>query len=132
MERKKGSKLPNGYERSLFHGTNSKYIEPICQQGFDFRVSGKSVGTVFGKGAYFARDAKYSSCYTESNCLFVVKVLVGDYTVGRRQYTRPPEKDPSNPNQNFFDSCVNDVKDPSIFVVFENDHTYPEYLIVYS
>jgi len=31
-----------------------------------------------------------------------------------------------------YDSVVDDVRDPSIFVVFDIAHSYPEYLIEYS
>lgn len=32
----------------------------------------------------------------------------------------------------FYDSCVNSLSDPSIFVVFEKHQVYPEYLIQYK
>lgn len=84
-------------------------------------------------GSYFARDAKYSHSYTgdsTTRCMFVCRVLVGDYTVGHSSYTRPPSKDGGDTI--FYHSCVNDVHNPSIFVVFEKHQIYPEYLIMYS
>lgn len=84
-------------------------------------------------GSYFARDASYSDGYTGDSvtrCMFVCRVLVGDYTVGHSSYTRPPSKDGGD--KNLYDSCVNDVHNPSIFVVFEKHQIYPEYLITYS
>lgn len=86
---------------------------------------------VFSAGSYFARDASYSDAYCkEGSCsktMFLARVLVGEFTVGRSSYVRPPLKD----NQNFYDSCVNSSSNPSIFVIFEKQQVYPEYLIEY-
>ncbi|XP_074930747.1 protein mono-ADP-ribosyltransferase PARP12-like [Phalacrocorax aristotelis] len=117
-------------ERFLFHGTSKKYIDAICHQNFDWRICGLH-GTVYGKGSYFARDASYSDnyCLEDSHCktMFLARVLVGEFTLGSSSYVRPPLKD----NQNFYDSCVNSSSNPSIFVIFEKQQIYPEYLIEY-
>lgn len=84
-------------------------------------------------GSYFARDAKYSHSYTSDSgtrCMFVCRILVGDFTKGNSTYLRPPSKDGGDTV--FFDSCVDNVHNPSIFVVFEKHQIYPEYLIQYS
>ena len=61
--------------RELFHGTDPQYADAIICQGFDCRLAGKSVGTLYGKGSYFARDAKYSLSYCQGgNKMFVCKV----------------------------------------------------------
>lgn len=102
-------------------------------------------------GSYFARDARYSSkfCHSTSKhnfilqkhglapaifqsdppykCMFLARVLVGEYTLGHPQYCRPPSKDMSIAN--FFDSCVDDMMNPKIFVIFDSNQIYPEYLI---
>ncbi|KFW92728.1 Poly [ADP-ribose] polymerase 12, partial [Phalacrocorax carbo] len=117
-------------ERFLFHGTSKKYTDAICHQNFDWRICGLH-GTVYGKGSYFARDASYSDnyCLEDSHCktMFLARVLVGEFTLGSSSYVRPPLKD----NQNFYDSCVNSSSNPSIFVIFEKQQIYPEYLIEY-
>ncbi|KAH3741067.1 hypothetical protein DPMN_047785 [Dreissena polymorpha] len=52
-------------KRYLFHGTDSmNTARGICINNFDFRLCGKNA-TVYGKGAYFARDASYSHNYTK-------------------------------------------------------------------
>lgn len=61
--------------------------------------------------------------------MFVALVLVGDFTQGRSQYLRPPPKENSKA---FYDSCVNSESNPSIYVIFEKQQIYPEYLINYS
>ncbi|XP_052410215.1 protein mono-ADP-ribosyltransferase PARP12-like [Carassius gibelio] len=119
-------------EKQLFHGTDSTHLDAICHTNFDWRICGTH-GTAYGKGSYFARDAKYSHSYTRDSgarSMFVCRVLVGSYTKGESSYLRPPSKDGGDTV--FYDSCVNDVFDPSIFVVFEKHQIYPEYLIEYS
>ncbi|XP_027599582.2 protein mono-ADP-ribosyltransferase PARP12 [Pipra filicauda] len=127
MQKSNGGKAAD--ERFLFHGTHKKDIDAICQQNFDWRICGLN-GTVYGKGSYFARDASYSDkyCGTDSSkTMFLARVLVGEFTRGSSDYVRPPMKD----SQNFYDSCVNDALNPSIFVIFEKQQIYPEYLIEY-
>ncbi|XP_067284558.1 protein mono-ADP-ribosyltransferase PARP12-like [Pseudorasbora parva] len=119
-------------EKQLFHGTDCKYVDAICKNNFDWRICGTH-GTAYGKGSYFARDAKYSHSYTKDSgtrSMFVCRILVGHYTKGASDYLRPPSKDGGDTI--FYDSCVNDIYDPSIFVVFEKHQIYPEYLIEYK
>jgi poly [ADP-ribose] polymerase 7/11/12/13 len=52
-------------ELQLFHGTNEKFIDAICKQGFDFRFSGIKTGNKYGKGSYFAKYAKTADSYTD-------------------------------------------------------------------
>ncbi|KAK3706420.1 hypothetical protein QZH41_018634, partial [Actinostola sp. cb2023] len=134
MQSKASNTLPE--ERpQLFHGTNLDVREAICQQGFDWRMCGKH-GTLYGKGSYFACNAGYSHRYTDHydgghRYMFIARVLVGSYAVGEKSRTRPPPKDRSKPYGDLYDSCVNDEVNPSIFVVFDNNQAYPEYLITY-
>lgn len=55
--------------------------------------------------------------------------MVGQYTKGLSHYRRPPAKDTLG---NLYDSCVNDVRNPSIYVVFDRSQVYPEFLITYE
>ncbi|XP_014792722.1 PREDICTED: poly [ADP-ribose] polymerase 12-like [Calidris pugnax] len=129
MQKSNGGKAVD--ERFLFHGTSKKHIDAICQQNFDWRICGLH-GTVYGKGSYFARDASYSDNYCREDLhtktMFLARVLVGEFTLGCSSYVRPPLKD----SQNFYDSCVNCSLNPSIFVVFDKQQIYPEYLIEYT
>ena len=107
-------------ERKLFHGTdNREVVQGICAQCFDFRMSGKNA-TFYGKGAYFATTAKYSHSYTNGDprFMFQARVLVGEYTLGEKSLTRPPEKPQK---YQLYDSCVNNMADPTIFIVFERN-----------
>ncbi|XP_031138528.1 protein mono-ADP-ribosyltransferase PARP12 [Sander lucioperca] len=131
MKGRIGGKAVN--EQYLFHGTDESLIEAICEQNFDWRMCGVH-GTAYGKGSYFARDASYSDRYarvkgTLNKIMFAALVLVGEYTRGRSSYVRPPSKGNST---TLYDSCVDSESDPSIYVVFEKQQIYPEYLIKYS
>ncbi|XP_062448692.1 zinc finger CCCH-type antiviral protein 1-like [Rhea pennata] len=131
MKKENGGKEVD--ERLLFHGTKSSLLEAICSQNFDWRICGTN-GTVYGRGSYFARDASYSHEYCQPTVkpavMFVARVLVGDFVEGNASYVRPPPKS-ANILQ-FYNSCVDNVLNPSIFVVFEKYQIYPEYLIEYT
>ena len=124
-------------QKQLFHGTQEMYADAICRQNFDWRLSGTTVGTLYGKGSYFARDAVYSHNYTRADdhnqhYVFIAQVLVGTTTTGHSSYTRPPPKDQRSPLGDLYDSCVNDMHDSQIFVIFKTMQVYPEYLIKYK
>nr|XP_046153050.1 mucin-2-like isoform X2 [Oncorhynchus gorbuscha] len=129
---KKNNGGRNSKELHLFHGTDPKHVDAICRDNFDWRLCGTN-GTTYGEGSYFARDAKYSHCFTSHSgvrSMFVCWVLVGDYTQGKSDLRRPPPKGEGNPT--FYDSCVDNVLNPSIYVVFEKHQVYPEFLIRYD
>ena len=61
--------------------------------------------------------------------LYMAKVLVGNYVRGCQGMKAPPFKeDPNNPGVRY-DSVVNDPSNPSIYVIFQDNQCYPEYLI---
>ncbi len=94
---------------------------------------------VYGRGAYFARDAYYSArdTYTPRNqnghkFMYLARVLTGQFTVGNAQLVVPPSINPQQAPDVLYDSVVDDVNNPQIFVSFHDTHTYPEYLIVFD
>ncbi|XP_054475316.1 protein mono-ADP-ribosyltransferase PARP12 [Anoplopoma fimbria] len=130
---KERNKAKSVNEQYLFHGTDESLIEAICEQNFDWRMCGVH-GTAYGKGSYFARDASYSDRYARAKrCLnkimFVALVLIGEYTKGSSSFVRPPLK---GNGTTLYDSCVDCESDPSIYVVFEKQQIYPEYVVDYS
>ena len=123
-------------ESTLYHGTSDyNALIPICTHNFDLRMSGKN-GTYYGQGIYFARDSEYSHRYTNKSGLcwmFVVRVLVGQSVLGLPEYRRPPPITSDTKSYTaLYDSCVNNTDNPSIFVIFDNDQCYPDYLICYE
>ena len=123
-------------EKNLFHGTTPDSVEAICKQNFDWRLHGRNASK-YGEGSYFAVNASYSHSYAKrdgnmSQFIFLTKVLVGSYTQGHSSYRRPPPKQQSDPASDLYDSCVDNKSNPTIFVVFDTDQFYPEYIIQYS
>lgn len=92
------------------------------------------LGTAFGRGVYFARDASYSVGYARGGVggrfMYLARVLVGKYCQGHSGMIVPPPKDPSRP-EILHDSVVDQPGNPSIFVVFYDNQCYPEYLITF-
>ncbi|XP_066269116.1 uncharacterized protein [Branchiostoma lanceolatum] len=136
MKRQNNNKFPR--ELRLFHGTNQEAVSPICNQNFDWRLSGGNVGQLFEQGSYFTVNASFASAYSQPSYpsgrryMFFAKVLVGRYAKGDRSFCRPPPLSEADPYGYRYDSCVDDVNNPSVFVVFEPSQCYPEYLIEYS
>ncbi|XP_041371226.1 protein mono-ADP-ribosyltransferase PARP14-like isoform X2 [Gigantopelta aegis] len=130
MERK-NSKITN--ENILWHGTNGEVVESICINGFNRCYRGRN-GTRYGEGTYFARSASLSHGFTspdyqEYRHMFQTCVLTGQFTTGERGMLEPP----CLPDEvQRFDSTVDNLQDPTIYVCFYDTHTYPQYLITYS
>ncbi|XP_056905349.1 protein mono-ADP-ribosyltransferase TIPARP [Takifugu flavidus] len=123
-------------ERHLFHGTSADVVEGICKHNFDPRVCGKHA-TMFGQGSYFARKAVYSHNFSKRSpkgvhCMFLAKVLTGRFTVGNPSMRRPPPINPRDPSSDLFDSCVDNWVDPQIYVIFNDDQSYPYFIIHYE
>ena len=92
-------------------------------------------GAVYGNGVYFAVKASASAkyCKPDSNgCCYMYrcKVLTGDFTIGRTGLIEPPVKDTST--QSFYHSVADKFKLPSMFVIFNDNQAYPEYLITFK
>ena len=64
--------------------------------------------------------------------MFLAKVLVGKSTNGSRGLRKPPKLDEDDPASESYDSCVDSLITPKIYVVFDHDQAYPEYLIEYN
>ena len=61
--------------------------------------------------------------------MFLNRVLTGQYTVGNPSYITPPPKSPRS--HDLYDSVVDDINNPSIFVIFADAQVYPDYLITF-
>ena len=124
-------------ELQLFHGTKADIVDVICHQNFDFRLSGERIGTLFGKGTYFASTAKYSDGYATrgvngNKVMFMAKCLVGKCTLGDPTCNRPPYIDTKDPTKGLYDCCVDNPSNPRIFCIFDWNQHYPEYVIQYT
>lgn len=137
--RKKHMDVKNGRadnERILFHGTDANAVPHVNHHGFNRSYAGKNAAA-YGKGTYFAVDACYSAkdkySRPDSNGrkhVYVARVLTGDYALGHKGLITPPAKNPSN-STDLFDSVVDNIQHPTLFVVFSDNQAYPEYLITF-
>ena len=62
--------------------------------------------------------------------MFLARVLVGRWCLGDRNYKKPPPM-PSDSSGRLYDSCTDNVHNPTIFVVFDHSQSYPDYIIEY-
>ena len=128
----------DNYERSwLFHGTSEGSMNKIVAQGFNrifwFKEVNEKAMTRYGKGVYFAVNSKYSVDYTSPNSrgerhMFLCRVLVGDYCQGREDQPSPDVRWGTE----LYDSTVNHLADPTIFVTYHDSQAYPEYLVTFT
>uniref|UniRef100_A0A8C5BGJ7 Poly [ADP-ribose] polymerase n=1 Tax=Gadus morhua TaxID=8049 RepID=A0A8C5BGJ7_GADMO len=132
MEARNGHK---NNERRLFHGACSISIQDINQYGFNRSYAGKNAAC-YGNGTYFAINANYSAQDTYSKpdaqgqkCVYLCRVLTGDFTKGTQGMLVPPTKASSALH---YDSVVNDINSIQMFVIFHDTHAYPEYLITFK
>lgn len=123
-------------ERLLYHGTTLENSKSILSTGFNFRFSGQNA-TSYGQGTYFAINANYSAHHTYSKpapdgtqMMFVARVLTGLHALGNSQLRVPPPRDPLLPHDRF-DSVVDRMDQPNMYVVFHDNQAYPDYLITF-
>ncbi|XP_055008012.1 protein mono-ADP-ribosyltransferase PARP14-like isoform X2 [Boleophthalmus pectinirostris] len=137
--KRKAMDQKNGHqnnERQLFHGTSHDTIALINEHGFNRSYAGKNA-TAYGKGTYFAVNAQYSSSDTYSRpntsgekLMYLCSVLTGDFTTGTSTTIDAPLKKAGSPEK--FDSVVDNIQNPSMFIIFHDSHAYPDYLITFK
>lgn len=121
-------------ERVLYHGTAWPAVREICEHGFNRSFCGRN-GTLYGQGVYFALRASLSvqDRYSPPDArgrkaVFVARVLTGDYAQGHRQLRAPPVRaEGDSPLR--YDSAVDCLRQPSIFIVFHDTQALPTHLI---
>ncbi|XP_054685117.1 protein mono-ADP-ribosyltransferase PARP14-like [Grus americana] len=123
-------------EKFLFHGTAASSLSAINYNGFNRGFAGKNAATI-GNGTYFAVDASYSAqdIYSRPDTdnrryMYLARVLTGQYCAGSRGLVTPPPQNPADPTD-LYDSVVDNVNNPTMFVVFNDIQAYPEYLITF-
>ncbi|NXT67623.1 PAR14 polymerase, partial [Chaetops frenatus] len=134
MDKKNGSR---NNERLLFHGTSQESLTFINNKGFNRSYAGMHAAN-YGNGTYFAVNASYSAHDTYSKpdvngrkYMYLARVLVGEYSLGRKGSITPAQKNDSN-SVDLFDSSTDNVSQPSMFIIFNDIQAYPEYLITFT
>ncbi|XP_053645398.1 protein mono-ADP-ribosyltransferase PARP12 isoform X2 [Cherax quadricarinatus] len=116
--------------QKLFHGTDSAKIDTVCKENIDWR-QGITVEQNFGKGTYFSNSAAIARRHSTINesghyVLILAEVIIGSVIKGSPTLTRPPA---NISNNTFYDTTVDDVDAPTIFVKYDKEEYYPEYII---
>ncbi|KAL5022626.1 hypothetical protein ScPMuIL_001781 [Solemya velum] len=124
-------------EHTLWHGTSVDVVESINENGFDRGYCGRH-GTALGAGVYFAVNASYSVsgsyCAPDKSghChIYMASVITGDPVQGSAAMKVLPPKNPKSPHIRY-DSAVDNVSNPGVFVIFHDTQAYPSYHIVFK
>uniref|UniRef100_A0A8C2AS70 Poly [ADP-ribose] polymerase n=1 Tax=Cyprinus carpio TaxID=7962 RepID=A0A8C2AS70_CYPCA len=126
--------LVGAREKNLYHGTSEVSCSSIMKSNFNRNFAGQNA-TVYGHGTYFAVNASYSAQPTYAvpaadgtQLMFVARVLTGYYTQGQGDMRTPPVRVAPD----LYDSVVDNIQNPSMFVVFHDCQAYPDYLITFK
>jgi len=111
-------------ELFLYHGSRNDAYNTILKDGLDHRVA--NLGGAIGAGIYFATSSATSSGYVSSTGhhtkkMLYCRVTLGSVGQGQSGLRRPPEKSKGK----LFDSVGN----TTMYVIFDNFQSYPEYVI---
>uniref|UniRef100_A0A8C1Z8Z2 Poly [ADP-ribose] polymerase n=1 Tax=Cyprinus carpio TaxID=7962 RepID=A0A8C1Z8Z2_CYPCA len=122
-------------EKRLFHGTGPDNIDQINNNGFNRSFAGMHAA-MYGNGTYFAVDPNYSAQgYSAPDAnghkrMYLARVLVGDFTQGKRGLPVPPAK--RSNSADLYNSVTDNMSNPTMFVIFNDVQAYPEYLITFQ
>ena len=122
-------------ELYLYHGTSAHSVAGINENGFDSSYAGAHA-TMYGHGSYFARDLKYSTSDDYSpvdptnghQFVYAARVLVGHFCQGAPDMQHLPLQK----NGQTYDSAVDNLAEPYLFVIFRDTSSYPVYLYEFS
>ncbi|XP_026018057.1 poly [ADP-ribose] polymerase 14-like [Astatotilapia calliptera] len=124
-------------EKPLYHGTTQENCHSIMTTGFNRSFAGQNA-TAYGHGTYFAVNASYSAQPTYSKpaadgsrLMFVARVLTGVFTQGQATMKVLPLRNSQQPH-NRFDSAVDKIDNPAMYIVFHDNQAYPDYLITFK
>lgn len=91
--------------------------------------------TVFGEGVYFAVSSEYSASPKYSppdskgrRYIYQCKVLTGQAMIGKAGLKVLPQRT----GDILYDSATNNLTEPTVYVIFNDNQAYPEYLITFT
>lgn len=64
--------------------------------------------------------------------MYMCKVLTGEYTNGNGGMRIPPPKPSPGGAHILYDCVVNNVRSPSMYIIFHDTQAYPEYMILFK
>uniref|UniRef100_A0A4W3I2E9 Poly [ADP-ribose] polymerase n=1 Tax=Callorhinchus milii TaxID=7868 RepID=A0A4W3I2E9_CALMI len=132
-------KYPNALnEQILYHGTSGEIADKVNKLGFNRSFWGRNA-VHYGKGTYFAKNAHYSCDDNYSSpsdqgykYMFQTRVITGKMCLGNKSMMEPTPVDPDKDPNDLCDCAVDNISNPSVFVIFSDDGAYPEYLITFQ
>eukprot|EP00037_Helgoeca_nana_P030463 m.376491 g.376491 ORF g.376491 m.376491 type:complete len:1539 (-) comp28194_c0_seq1:146-4762(-) len=123
-------------KHNAWHGTTEEIVGKIIQQGFNRSFCGRNMCR-YGKGVYFARDAAYSAqpqyatAGSDGYCrMLSCRVLHGIYCKGTDNGLTPDVYDATT--NRLYDSTVNDIVDPIMWITYHDSQAYPEYMLYFT
>jgi len=130
---------PEINEWYVFHGSTAENAVKICKHDFRLQYAGKSTGTLYGHGIYFAESVTKSDEYCKPNADGEYTMILCRVVGGHSKYTDVLEPDP----EDLVQSCIEGPYDCIIgdrrktrgtyreFVFYDSENVYAEYIIVY-
>eukprot|EP00931_Biecheleriopsis_adriatica_P032634 TRINITY_DN19023_c1_g1_i17.p1 TRINITY_DN19023_c1_g1~~TRINITY_DN19023_c1_g1_i17.p1 ORF type:complete len:4010 (-),score=873.77 TRINITY_DN19023_c1_g1_i17:154-12183(-) len=131
-------------EAWMWHGTGKDAATGITDTDFDLSRAGSAVGTMFGRGLYFAESCMKSDEYTKLDERGWCPLILSRVTCGRMYYC--DAKRPFDITDELEAACHRTTGEYHCvlgdrekvrrtfreFIVFDNDQVYPEYIVWYS
>eukprot|EP00971_Amphidinium_carterae_P247786 4920239-Amphidinium_carterae.1 len=130
---------PGLHTRWLFHGTRDVNTIVTSEQGLEPLCAGKTAGILWGRGSYLARDARYSHdsgfCPQDDGTMKVMLCLVatGMSCLGAPDHIGVLPQRLAVGNSKFgYNSTVDSLSNPEIFVTPLQGAVYPAYVITFA
>jgi len=127
---------PGAHTRWIFHGTDavdSIISNPVA--GFQPLASGTKGASLWGSGTYFARDAKYvcDGNFSHPQADGSRRILLCLATVGMSCLGSPNHRGvlPMRQEPYRYDSSVDSLSSPEIFILQHSGAAYPAYVITF-
>jgi hypothetical protein len=132
-----GMRMTGGvHTRWLFHGTDETSTWKIAKNPQSGFAPLASTAALWGRGVYFARDSEYSDAYGFARIssdgtkhIIMCLVLTGMSCLG---FDKTLLHTKNRDNDRTYDSLIDCIANPEIFVVADGSCAYPAYVIHYK